>query len=120
MNYEASVFKLANMMYKTSSLPTSLLVSGQYMGCQFSCIWDSFQYKILCNYWMILSRVRVRVNSRRWFRGPLQQLQGGIAWVRVMVEVVVPGVATIVGVVGNATGAMSWATLHPGAQPRPK
>src|SRR5260370_30989342 len=64
------------MMFKISLLPTSLLVNGQHMEHQFSCIQDSFQYRILCNYWIISSRARVRVNSRKQSRGLLWQFQG--------------------------------------------
>src|SRR5260370_35706794 len=95
------------MMFKISLLPTSLLVNGQHMEHQFTCIHDSFQYRILCNYWIISSRARVRVNSRKQSRGLLWQFQGVV--VRFGAEVEVVMAATIMGVVRDA---MSWAMLH--------
>ncbi len=41
MSYEALVYKLVHMMFRTSSSP---LVNGQHMGHPSSCIQDLFQY----------------------------------------------------------------------------
>src|SRR5260370_5849593 len=64
--------KTLSIVYKTLSIAYKTAPTCPLLIWQFSDIW----YRISCDYWMISSGVRVRVNSRRWFRELLWQLQG--------------------------------------------
>jgi len=120
-SYEALVYKLVHMKFRTSSLQISPLVNGQHMGHPSSCIWDLFWYRTSHDYWMISSGVKVKLGSRMQFRGHSWWLQGVIAEVvRVKVKgAMVLEMATIMGAIRNATGAMSWVMLHPSAWLQP-
>src|SRR5258708_3412367 len=69
---ETLVYKLVQMMFRTSSLQISPLVNRQHMGHPSSCVQDLFQYRTSHDYWMISSRVKVKLGSRIQFGGHSQ------------------------------------------------